>query len=135
MLLVLDNCEHVIDAAARLAESVVRLCPRAIVLATSRESLRIDGEHVYRVPPLDVPPEQQADPDKILAHSAVQLFTARMRAVGLAEPRRLPTILPRSSRSAGISTGFRSPSSSRRRAPPRWARSGSLPGCTTGSSC
>ncbi len=80
MLLVLDNCEHVINAAARLAESVVRLCPRAIVLATSRESLRIDGEYVYRVPPLDVPPEQQADPANILAHSAVQLFAARMRA-------------------------------------------------------
>jgi predicted ATPase/DNA-binding winged helix-turn-helix (wHTH) protein len=80
MLLVLDNCEHVIDAAASLAESVVRLCPRAIVLATSRESLRIDGEHVYRVPPLDVPPERPEEPDDILSHSAVQLFTARMQA-------------------------------------------------------
>ena len=80
MLLVLDNCEHVIDAAARLAESVVRLCPRVSVLATSRESLRIDGEHVYRVSPLEVPPEGPAEPDKILSHSAVQLFTARMRA-------------------------------------------------------
>ena len=80
MMLVLDNCEHVIDAAAKLAETVVRMCPRATVLATSRESLRIDGEHVYRVPPLDVPPEQPANPDNILTHSAVQLFTARMRA-------------------------------------------------------
>jgi predicted ATPase/DNA-binding winged helix-turn-helix (wHTH) protein len=82
MLLVLDNCEHLIDAAARLAESVVRLCPRATVLATSRENLRIDGEHVYRVPPLDVPPEGPGEPDSILSHSAVQLFTTRMRAAG-----------------------------------------------------
>jgi DNA-binding winged helix-turn-helix (wHTH) protein len=55
LLLVLDNCEHVIDAAAELAEAVVRFCPRATVLATSREALRIEGEQVYRVPPLDVP--------------------------------------------------------------------------------
>ena len=51
----LDNCEHVIDAAATLAETVVRMCPRATILATSREILRIEGEYVYRVPPLDVP--------------------------------------------------------------------------------
>jgi non-specific serine/threonine protein kinase len=51
LLLVLDNCEHVIDAAARMAETVVHLCPATSIIATSREALRIEGEHVYRVPP------------------------------------------------------------------------------------
>jgi non-specific serine/threonine protein kinase len=81
LLLVLDNCEHVVDAAARLAETIVRMCPHAYVLATSREVLRIEGEHVYRVPPLDVPPENQEEPSSILGHSAVQLFIARTRAL------------------------------------------------------
>jgi predicted ATPase len=44
LLLVLDNCEHLVDAAARLAEAIVRMCPNALVLATSREILRIEGE-------------------------------------------------------------------------------------------
>jgi predicted ATPase len=55
LVLVLDNCEHVIDAAANLAETFTRLCPRTTIVATSREVLRIDGEAVYRVPPLEVP--------------------------------------------------------------------------------
>jgi non-specific serine/threonine protein kinase len=82
LILVLDNCEHVIDGAAMLAETVVRLCPYATVLATSREALRIDGEFVYRVPPLDVPPTVSADLGDVLSHSAAQLFVARMRAYG-----------------------------------------------------
>jgi predicted ATPase/DNA-binding winged helix-turn-helix (wHTH) protein len=81
LLLVLDNCEHVVDAAARLAETVVRQCPRTSVLATSREVLRIEGEHVYRVPPLDVPPPHQEELDIVLGHRAVQLFIARTRAL------------------------------------------------------
>ena len=60
LLLVLDNCEHVIDAAANLAETLTRLFPRTTIVATSREILRIDGESVYRVPPLDVPALGQA---------------------------------------------------------------------------
>jgi non-specific serine/threonine protein kinase len=79
LLLVLDNCEHVVDAAATFAETVVRLCPRATVLATSRELLRIEGECVYRVPPLEVPPEHSEDPSDVLQHSAVTLFMTRMR--------------------------------------------------------
>ncbi len=80
LLLVLDNCEHVIDAAARLAETVVRMCPRTTILATSREILKIEGEYVYRVPPLDVP-SQHEEPDDILGRSAVQLFIATTRAL------------------------------------------------------
>jgi non-specific serine/threonine protein kinase len=81
VLLVLDNCEHVIDAAAKLAETIVRACPHAYVLATSREVLRIEGEHVYRVPPLDVPSEHQEESDSVLGHGAVQLFIARAGAL------------------------------------------------------
>jgi non-specific serine/threonine protein kinase len=81
LFLVLDNCEHVVDAAAKLAETIVRMCPHAYVLATSREVLRIEGEHVYRVPPLDVPPQHEEEPGSILGHSAVQLFMARTRAL------------------------------------------------------
>ena len=82
LLLVLDNCEHVIDAAANLAERFMRLCPHTTILVTSREVLRIDGEAVYRVPPLDVPALGQETPDHILGHSAVELFIARTKALG-----------------------------------------------------
>ena len=81
LLLVLDNCEHVIDAAANLAETLTRLCPRVTIVATSREVLRIDGESVYRVPPLDVPALGQAAPDFIMQYSAVELFVARTKAL------------------------------------------------------
>src|SRR5229473_2613666 len=80
LLLVLDNCEHVIDAAARLAETIVRMCPRTTILATSREILKIEGEYVYRVPPLDVP-SQHEESDGILGRSAVQLFIATTGAL------------------------------------------------------
>jgi predicted ATPase/DNA-binding winged helix-turn-helix (wHTH) protein len=80
LLLVVDNCEHVIDAAARLAETIVQMCPRTIILATSREILKIEGEYVYRVPPLDVP-SQDEEPSNIPGHSAVQLFIATTRAL------------------------------------------------------
>ena len=81
LLLVLDNCEHVIDAVANLAETLTRLCPRTTIVATSREVLRIDGEAVYRVPPLEVPAVGQAAPDYILQYSAVELFVARTKAL------------------------------------------------------
>src|SRR5580692_7390701 len=81
LVLVLDNCEHVIDAVANLAETFTRLCPRTTIVATSREVLRIDGESVYRVPPLDVPALGQAAPDYIMQYSAVELFVARTKAL------------------------------------------------------
>jgi predicted ATPase/DNA-binding winged helix-turn-helix (wHTH) protein len=80
-LIVLDNCEHLADAAASFAEAMVRLCPNASILATSREILRIDGEYVYRVPPLDVPPQTREHAADIDDYSAVQLFTARLMAL------------------------------------------------------
>ena len=81
LVLVLDNCEHVIDAAANLAETFTRLCPRTTIVATSREVLRIDGEAVYRVPPLEVPALGQAAPDYVMQYSAVELFVARTKAL------------------------------------------------------
>jgi len=83
LLLVLDNCEHVIDAAANLAERLVRLCPQVGILITSREVPRIDGEAVFRVPPLDVPAVGQDAPDHILGHAAVELFISRMHTLGV----------------------------------------------------
>jgi non-specific serine/threonine protein kinase len=80
ILLVLDNCEHVVDDAARLAETIIRLCSRASILATSREVLRIDGEFVYHVPPLDVPPLELTESTEVLEQSAVRLFVARTKS-------------------------------------------------------
>jgi len=83
LLLILDNCEHLVDAAAKLAETVVRICPNVSVLATSREVLRIEGEYVYHVPPLDVPPIQTETTSDAYDYSAVQLFLARMQTMNL----------------------------------------------------
>ncbi|EKS9797653.1 MULTISPECIES: winged helix-turn-helix domain-containing protein [Burkholderia] len=83
MLLVLDNCEHLLDAAARIASALTDADDGLCVLATSRESLRIHGERVCPVLPLDVPDEGAAEHDAMRA-SAVQLFAARARA---ADPR------------------------------------------------
>ena len=81
LLLVLDNCEHLVEGAARLAETLVRSCPNTTILATSREVLRIDSEYVYRVPPLDVPGQGRDAEHDILGRSAVQLLIARTRAL------------------------------------------------------
>ena len=80
VLLILDNCEHVIDAAASMAEALLRASPVACVMATSREPLRAPGEFVYRVPALDVPAEDTQDLDDLLRSGAVRLFVARARA-------------------------------------------------------
>ena len=83
MLLVLDNCEHVIDAAAELTDAIVRLAPRTTVLATSREVLRVHGEHVVRVPPLDIPYAGSEETSQLLACGAVELFVALTRMYDL----------------------------------------------------
>jgi predicted ATPase len=83
LLLILDNCEHVIDAAAELAEVVIRMCPLVSILATSRELLRIDGECSYRVQPLDVPPLALVNACDVLRHTAARLFVARIDALGV----------------------------------------------------
>ena len=77
LLVVLDNAEHVLGAAAKLADTLLRCCPRASLLVTSREPLGISGEHVFRVPPLPVPPADLAAPGRLAAFESVQLFTER----------------------------------------------------------
>jgi predicted ATPase len=83
VLVVLDNCEHLAEAAAHMAEALLRAGPAVCVIATSREPLRATGEHVYRVPSLDVP-DAKTNVEDVLLHGAVQLFVARAQA---AEPR------------------------------------------------
>jgi predicted ATPase/DNA-binding winged helix-turn-helix (wHTH) protein len=79
LLLVLDNCEHVIDAAARMAEALLRANPAVHVIATSREPLKAEGEWVNPVPPLAVPAAEGDDPWR---YGAVWLFVVRSRASG-----------------------------------------------------
>lgn len=79
-LLILDNCEHLVAAAARLAETLLASCPQLRILATSREPLTILGENVYPLPPLSWPTTPQ-DPTQALSHSAVRLFVDRAVAV------------------------------------------------------
>jgi non-specific serine/threonine protein kinase len=82
LLLILDNCEHLVDACAALAESTLRQARSLRILATSREALSVPGEAVWRVPPLAVPAESEApDPDAMLAFDAIRLFVDRARAV------------------------------------------------------
>ncbi len=83
LLLLLDNCEHVIDSCATLVESLAMAHPGLSVLATSREALRVDGEHVYAVPALSAPPENEAPPTPETAadYAAVRLFLDRAKAV------------------------------------------------------
>lgn len=79
LLLILDNCEHVVDAVADLTETSARLCPHISVLATSREALRVSGEYVYRVAPLEVPATDE--PPNVLDHSAIELFVTRVQSL------------------------------------------------------
>jgi predicted ATPase/DNA-binding winged helix-turn-helix (wHTH) protein len=81
LLIILDSCEHVIESVASLAEQLYRQTEEIHVLITSRESLNVEGEHCYRVPPLDCPPdglEQTAN--AVLRYPAVQLFVRRVAA-------------------------------------------------------
>jgi non-specific serine/threonine protein kinase len=81
LLIVLDNCEHLVEACARFAEAVLRDCRDVRILATSREALNIAGETVWRVPPLDTPePTRRESSDRLLSYSAVRLFLARAKA-------------------------------------------------------
>jgi len=80
LLLILDNCEHLIDACARLAEQLLRNCPDLKILASSREALGINGEAVYRVPSLSLPERAEGTRDAVLGWEAVQLFVDRASA-------------------------------------------------------
>lgn len=77
LLLILDNCEHLIDACARLADSFLRSCPELKILASSREALGINGEAVYRVPSLSLPEQGGGSREALLGCESVQLFVDR----------------------------------------------------------
>jgi len=80
LLLVLDNCEHLLDGAAALAGTLARSCERLAILATSREALGIEGEQLVPVPPLATP-GADAGLDTIAEAEAVRLFAERAAAV------------------------------------------------------
>ena len=82
LLVVLDNCEHVIDACAKLADALLRGCRNLALLATSREPLGIDGEQVYRVPSMRIPADGDG-PDALWASEAMRLLTDRAAAQGV----------------------------------------------------
>lgn len=83
-LLLLDGCEHLIDAVAGLAERLLRDAPRLHILVTSREPLRAAGEWVHRLAPLELPPPQAVAPALLARCAAVQLFVERVGADGAA---------------------------------------------------
>ena len=79
LLLLIDNCEHVVEAAARIADAIVAHCPGVRILATSREPLVVTGETLCPVPSLHLPPEEVAPADAA-AYAAVRLFLDRASA-------------------------------------------------------
>jgi predicted ATPase len=84
VLIVLDNCEHLIGGCAKAAEAILRRCPRVRLLATSREPLGIGGETVYRVPSMTLPRPNDPDSGPPESSDAVALFSERARAQGAA---------------------------------------------------
>lgn len=96
LVLVLDNCEHMVDACASLVCDLLRVCPGLRVLVTSREPLRVSGECVRTVPVLDVPPADVTDgvvtgetgavAGSVTAYGSVRLFTDRVLAVAPNHP-------------------------------------------------
>jgi predicted ATPase/DNA-binding winged helix-turn-helix (wHTH) protein len=81
MLVVLDNCEHLIGKAAEIADDIFQNSPDVYMLATSREALRVEGERVLRLYPLDCPPDQPGlTASQVVAYPAVRLFAERVSA-------------------------------------------------------
>jgi predicted ATPase/DNA-binding CsgD family transcriptional regulator len=82
LLLVLDNCEHLVTACSELAEHLLQVAPRLTILATSREPLGLPGETTYPVPSLSLPDRRETSPlpEKLLASEAVRLFVERAAA-------------------------------------------------------
>ena len=80
LLLILDNCEHLIEEAATIAAEILRRCPDVRLIATSREALGIAGEAVFAIPPLPVPPPEVGTAEPVLGYGAALLFVERARA-------------------------------------------------------
>jgi predicted ATPase/DNA-binding winged helix-turn-helix (wHTH) protein len=82
LLIILDSCEHLIDAVASLAERLFHEATQVYVLATSRELLRVEGEYCYRILPLDFPPDSLQTTSAMLRYPAIQLLVERVAAKG-----------------------------------------------------
>jgi predicted ATPase len=80
LLLVVDNCEHLVESCAQLIEQLLHACARLKIIASSREALGIAGETVYRVPSLTLPEGSDHDPASLAASESVQLFVERASA-------------------------------------------------------
>lgn len=81
-LLILDNCEHLLDASSEIVEALVQSCPDLTLLVTSREPLGVDGESVWRIPSMSVPGlKEGSDPERLATYQAVSLFVERASAV------------------------------------------------------
>ncbi|MBK9715129.1 MAG: hypothetical protein IPO81_28150 [Kouleothrix sp.] len=134
LLLVLDNCEHLVAACHQLAEQLLRDCPRLAILATSREMLRVTGEVVWQVPPLSAPDDASAAPEQLLSYEGIRLFVERAgtASAGFALTARNA---PRWRRSAGSSTACRWRLSWRRRVSGTWMWRRSRRGSTTALAC
>ena len=134
LLMILDNCEQVIDAVTALTETLLKVCPRVRILATSREALNIGGESAFPVPPLTIPcPSIDPAPGANRA-DAVALFADRAAAVVPASTSPTTTGPPWSA-SALASTGFRWRSNSPRPGCARCRPGRFCPGSTTATAC
>jgi predicted ATPase/DNA-binding winged helix-turn-helix (wHTH) protein len=80
LLLLLDNCEHLVDPAALTAEALLHAGPDIRILATSGEPLRVEGEHLFRLEPLSVPESDDAGPEEAMRHGALQLLLGHLRS-------------------------------------------------------
>ncbi|MEZ4690530.1 MAG: hypothetical protein R3A12_10250, partial [Ignavibacteria bacterium] len=82
ILIILDNCEHLIHECAEMSERLLLQCPKVKIIATSREALNITGEQIYRVPPLTQPdPNSGETPEQLTQYESVRLFIERALAV------------------------------------------------------
>ncbi len=80
LLLIFDNCEHLVEACAQLADEFLRNAPNIKIIASSREALGIGGETIYRVPSLSLPNQAQASREALAGFESIQLFVERARA-------------------------------------------------------
>jgi predicted ATPase/class 3 adenylate cyclase len=80
LLLILDNCEHLIQACAKLADQLLHACPQLKIIASSREALGIAGETAYRVPSLSLPDRGHVTREAVIGFESVQLFVERASA-------------------------------------------------------
>ena len=134
LLLILDNCEHLIDACAALAETLLRKASQLRILSTSREGLGVQGETVWPVPSLAVPQDaQRLQLEEVLEFDGVRLFVDRAAAVTpfLLTPANANTVTEICRRLDGIPLAIELAA-----AASRFCRSSrSTPGCRIGSGC